>query len=806
MRTAIMQSGGRELAGRWVVSLPVIFRRYRRHIHAALLLVIGPWLAFVTLDRLAPLPVRQALGAQSVIVTAEDGTPLRAFADEEGVWRYPVSLDEVSPLYIEALLNYEDRWFYRHGGVNPFALLRAGVQWAWHGRVVSGGSTLSMQVARLIDPHPRTVAGKLRQMFRALQLEWHYDKREILELYVNLAPFGGPLQGVQAASYAYLGKPVRELSHAEAALLAVLPQSPSRLRPDRHAPRARRARDKVLRRLARFGVWPAQTVREARQEQVLQQFHAQPLIAPLLARRLRARHPQVGLIRTTLDAGLQLRLEDRLANYISRYPAGTSAAILVVDNETLAVRAYLGSARFGDARRFGHIDMVTALRSPGSTLKPFLYGMAMDAGLIHSESLLVDAPQNFDGYRPLNFTREFHGPVSVSYALQQSLNVPAVDLLARFGPQRFVARLRNAHIRLHLPDGRPNLSVILGGAGTRLETLVSAYTALARDGMSARLRYRPEDPLVQRPLLSAGAAWIIRDILESRARPELRNAGIRLAGWRRVAVKTGTSYGLQDAWALGVTDRYTLGVWVGRPDGTASPGEYGAVTAVPLLFHLVDSMPDHALWGRRRPRPATVRQTTVCWPLGGEPDPRHPAACQVRRTAWVLGDQVPLTLPDRIEARWTPRLQTVWVDADSGQRVGAACEREGGARQARTLVRWPVALEPWLTPTQRRASLPPRWAEGCVPQGIPIERSLRIVGLAPRTVVRRAGPNAPRPAVALRAVGARGALFWLVNGRLVNTTGPNGGWRYPLRRPGRYEITALDENGGYDRVLVKYVP
>lgn len=772
-----------------------------------LAVLLGPWLAFLALDRLAPLPLAGAMGARSVIVTAADGTPLRAFADAEGVWRYPVSLDAVSPLYIEALLNYEDRWFYRHGGINPFSLARAGGQWLANGRVVSGGSTLTMQVARLIDPHPRTVVGKLRQMFRALQLEWHYDKREILELYVNLAPFGGPLQGVQAASYAYLGKPAKELSHAEAALLAVLPQSPSRLRPDRHARRAQRARDKVLRRLARFGVWSAQTVAEARAEGVLQQFHARPLVAPLLARRLRARYPGEGVIRTTLDAGLQMRLEDRLANYIGRYPAGTSAAILVVDNRTLAVRAYLGSAGFGDARRFGHIDMITALRSPGSTLKPFLYGMALDEGLIHSESLLVDAPQDFDGYRPLNFTREFNGPVSVSYALRHSLNVPAVDLLDRLGPRRFVARLRNAGIRLQLPAGRPNLAVILGGVGTRLETLVSAYTALARDGRAGRLRYRPEAPREERPLLSPGAAWIVRDILEQAPRPGLRSAALRFPAWRRVAVKTGTSYGLQDAWALGVTDRYTIGVWVGRPDGTAQPGEYGAVTAVPLLYEVVDSMPDPAPWGWRRPRSDEVRQTTICWPLGGEPDPRHPEACQVRRKAWVLGTQVPLTLPDRVEARWAPRLQTVWVDAASGRRVNAACAREGMARTARTLVRWPLALEPWLSPAQRKRALPPPWAPGCRPADTPLTaHALRIAGVAPRTVVRRAGPRAPRPAVALRAIGARGRIYWLVNGRLARTTGAAGSWRYEFRRPGRYAITALDENGAYDRVLIKYLP
>ena len=362
------------------------------------------WLA----DRVWPLPLPKDDLAR--VVLAEDGTPLWRFADANGVWRYPVSTDQVSAYYLDALLTYEDRWFFRHPGVNPLALGRAAWQNLTGGRVLSGGSTLSMQVARLLDPHERTLTGKVRQLWRTAQLEWHLSKDQILNLYLNRAPFGGTLQGVAAASWAYLGKSPQHLTHSEAALLAVLPQAPSRLRPDRHPARAQVARDKVLRRVAEYRVWPQTAVDEALQEPLLLAPRLEPSLAPLLARRLNRPHSPP-LIRTTLDANLQRRLEDLLLGWRARLPDHTSAAIVVVETENMAVRAYLGSVDINDTRRFGHVDMISALRSPGSTLKPFLYGMAMDAGLIHSESLLQDVPRRYGDYRPGNFSMGFSGPV-----------------------------------------------------------------------------------------------------------------------------------------------------------------------------------------------------------------------------------------------------------------------------------------------------------------------------------------------------------------------------------------------------------
>ncbi|KPW91592.1 Penicillin-binding protein 1C [Pseudomonas savastanoi] len=512
---------------------------------AIILLIALLWLA----DRLWPLPLPKDDLAR--VVLAEDGTPLWRFADANGVWRYPVSNEQVSPYYLEALLTYEDRWFYSHPGVNPLALVRATWQNLSSARVVSGGSTLSMQVARLLDPHSRTLSGKFRQLWRTLQLEWHLSKDEILSLYLNRAPFGGTLQGVAAASWAYLGKSPHNLTRAEAALLAVLPQAPSRLRPDRHPQRAQAARDKVLRRLAEFQVWPQASVDEALEEPLWLAPRQEPSLAPLLARRLN-RPNSPPLIRTTLDASLQRRMEDLLMGWRARLPERTSAAILVVEAENMAVRAYVGSVDINDAKRFGHVDMVTALRSPGSTLKPFLYGMALDAGLIHSESLMQDVPRRYGDYRPGNFSTGFGGPVAASSALSMSLNLPAVQLLEVYGPKRFAAELRNGGVPLTLPPlAEPNLALILGGAGSRLEDLVTGYSAFARGGRSADVRLQPQDRLRERQMMSPGAAWIIRRILSGQSRPDI-DPRAELVQRPQLAWKTGTSYGFRDAWAIGV--------------------------------------------------------------------------------------------------------------------------------------------------------------------------------------------------------------------------------------------------------------
>jgi len=746
-------------------------------------------LMVLVLDRLFPLPTPGRNAPYAVVVLARDGTPLRAFPDREHVWRHPVALSEVSPYYVEALIGYEDKLFHWHAGVNPFALARAAGQWLWHGRVISGGSTLTMQVARIIDPTPRTVRGKLRQIARAIQLEMHYSKSEILTLYLNYAPMGGVLEGVESASRAYLYKPAKRLTHAEAALLAVLPQSPSLLRPDRYPQRARAARDKVLQRMR--SRWGEEVVADALTEPVTAQRVREPLLAPLLAERMRQTARNKMRIDTTIDPAAQALLESLLLDRVRELPPRVSLAAMVMDNVTLEVLAYAGSADFSDAARFSHVDMVRAPRSPGSALKPFLYGLALDEGLIHSESLLADAPQSFSGYQPGNFQQSFHGMVSVSEALVKSLNVPAVEVLERLEPARFVAMLRRGGLRLEFPrEASPNLSVILGGAGATLEDLVGAYSSLARQGLAGTPRFTPNAVRQEQRMMSAGAAFIVRDILESGG-----PTGRAVDGAKGIAWKTGTSFGFRDAWAIGVSDRYTIGVWVGRPDGTPNPGFFGANVAAPLLVDAFAAMPGGNV-ATTHPRPDSVTQEKICWPLGTRLTEQSAALCPLQRSAWILNGAAPPTFSDRL--RSGSARYAYYVDDKSGLRVAPECSQR--SMQRVEAARWPAALEPWLDAGLRARVLPPPWSPACAAQQRP-ESGLKIVGLNQGEILRRAnGREAPRVRLEIR--GQPGAVHWMMNGKMLDSAAQGTAQIVEFSEAGRFDITAFDDQGRYDRVSV----
>lgn len=753
------------------------------------------WLA----DRLAPPPLSRIDAPGSTLVLARDGTPLRAFADKDGVWRYRTQLSEVSPTYLAALLHYEDRWFFRHPGVNPASLLRAALQALRTGRVVSGGSTLSMQVARMLEPIPHSLAGKFKQIWRALQLEWRFDKREILAMYLNLAPFGGAIEGVQAASFAYLGKPVSALSDAESALLVVLPQAPSRLRPDRHPEQAQRARDKVIARLVELRLWTAARAYDARIEQVAARRLRSPMRAALLAQRLRSRQPGRAVIPTTIDAPIQARVEARVEAQLRRLPERNSVAVLVVRNDTLETLAYVGSAALLDSSRAGHVDMVRAPRSPGSTLKPFLYGMALDQGLIHSMSLLVDAPQSFDGYQPGNFMESFQGPVSATQALRLSLNVPAVDLLDRVGVVRFSSALENAGVRLRMSESAvPNLSIILGGAASTLEELVGAYVALAREGRAARVRLLPEEPLVERYLLSAGAAFIVRRMLE---RDPADNYSVRVfdsASRVSLAWKTGTSYGFRDSWALAVTPEHTLGVWIGRPDGTPLPGQYGAVTALPLLIEIVDGLPSKQTRELGVP-PKTVAEREICWPLGTEPEASLAHHCHRRLDAWVLNNTLPRTFSDRQIDSWRGAVLQFWRDRVSGERRNLSCLN--ASAELTTVARWPALAYPWLSGRVRALAQVPTLARGCAADEF--SAGLRIGGITDGSVLRNPSNKLGAIRTSVRALGTDTSVSWLLNDRYLGKSQADSPIEIRFERDGDYRVVAIDAAGSFASVQLR---
>lgn len=744
---------------------------------ASVLLVCAVWMA----DKIWPLPLREVNPAR--VVVAHEGTPLWRFADADGIWRYPVTLEEVSPRYLEALINYEDRWFWKHPGVNPLSILRAAWQDLSSGRVISGGSTLTMQVARLLDPHPRTFGGKFRQLWRALQLEWHLSKRDILTLYLNRAPFGGTLQGIGAASWAYLGKPPAQLSYSEAALLAVLPQAPSRLRPDRWPDRAEAARNKLLERMAIQGIWSPHQVEESREEPVWLTPRQMPQLAPLFSRMMLGKN-QGDKIVTTLDAGLQRQLEELAQNWKGRLPARSSLAMIVVDHTDMSVRGWVGSVDLNDDSRFGHVDMVKAIRSPGSVLKPFIYGLALDDGLIHPASLLQDVPRRSGDYRPGNFDSGFHGPVSMSEALVRSLNLPAVQVLEAYGPKRFAAQLRNIGLPLYLPAGAaPNLSLILGGAGARLEDMVAGYSAFARHGKAGILRLQPGDPLIERTLMSPGAAWIIRRILADEAQPLPDSALPRVAP---LAWKTGTSYGYRDAWAIGLNARYVIGIWTGRPDGTPVAGQFGYASAIPLLNQVNNLLLARGASLPEDPRPQSVTRGVVCWP-GGQSLPPGDSNCRRRLASWQLEDAQPPTLLLPEQEGVSGIRFPIWLDK-AGRRVAADCPQA----QEQMLIVWPLPLEPWLPASERRSARLPLASTTCPPHGQDPALPLSLSGVRDGAIVKRL-PGAAEASVTIQSSGGAGERWWFLNGEPLQERGRSITLR--LREKGDYQLLAMEAGG-----------
>ena len=531
---------------------------------------------------LPPLDL-SAASNRSTVVLDREGKLLRPFLTTDGRWKLPVTNDDVDPRYLAMLKAYEDKRFDAHSGIDPLGMLRAAGQMLRHGRVVSGGSTLTMQVARLLEPRDeRTLTAKLRQAVRAVELERRFGKNEILDLYLNLAPFGGNLEGVRAASFAYFGKEPKRLSTAEAALLVALPQSPETRRPDRFAEAARKARARVLARVERAGIATAGEVAAAREEEIPTERRPFPNLSPHVAEQVVVEVPAQRVHRLSLDARLQKSLEGLARERSLGLAPQVSIAILAVDNETGTVRASVGGVDYFAAERAGSLDLTRALRSPGSALKPFIYALAFDNGIAHPETMLEDRPARYGAYVPENFDMTFQGMVSARKALQLSLNVPAVELLSALGPQRFLSRLRDAGVSIAMPKegGAPGLAVGLGGLGITLQDLTRAYVGLARGGEMLPLRFREEAPAGDMPpihLVESVAAWYVADTLLGAPPPLNAVPG-------RIAYKTGTSYGYRDAWAVGFDRKHTIGVWVGRADNGAVPGLVGRAVAAPILF------------------------------------------------------------------------------------------------------------------------------------------------------------------------------------------------------------------------------
>ncbi|MER8702079.1 penicillin-binding protein 1C [Mesorhizobium sp. M1273] len=533
------------------------------------------------LDRAFPPPLPAALTV-STEVQDRDGQLLRAFATPDGYWRLATSLDQVDKQFVDMLVTYEDKRFWDHQGVDVLALARAAGQFATSGHIVSGGSTLPMQLARLIEPRDsRSLGSKIKQVLRALQIERRLSKREILERYLTLAPYGGNLEGVRAASLAYFGKEPKRLTVSEAALLVALPQLPEKRRPDRNLDVAHAARDRVLTRMVSAGLLGEREAARAALDDVSGLRRTLPALAAHAAYTMLSKAIPGQKLQLTIRKSVQEGLEQVAKDAAARLGPRLSVAMVLADARTGDILGEVGSADFFDASRSGWIDMTKVVRSPGSTLKPFIYGLAFEQGLVAQEMLIEDSPADFSGYRPKNFDMGYQGDVSIRQALQLSLNVPAIRVLDAVGPARLMARFRQADVTPILPvNEAPGLAIGLGGVGVTLRDLVQLYAGLANGGKAHTLHDGTEPANAERStttILDGQATWQITDILSGVKPPQG-------AAQRGIAYKTGTSYGYRDAWSVGFDGRYVLGVWVGRPDAGAVPGLSGYVSAAPILF------------------------------------------------------------------------------------------------------------------------------------------------------------------------------------------------------------------------------
>ena len=577
---------------------------------------------FILVSFLFPLPAPKP---SSLVIYDRHGKFLHAYLTDDDMWRFKTDIGEIPSHFKELLLFKEDRYFYYHPGVNPFAVIRAGIHNILSGRRVSGASTITMQVARLLEPKNRTWGNKLIEIFRALQLEWKYSKEEILCMYLSMIPLGGNIEGLQSAAMLYYQTPIDRLNTAQLFDLILIPNNPNGLRPDKfperlHQERLVRSRPFFQKHILTpddslvFAQTPTSAVRKQ-----MEQY------APHYCLHIKQLVSKQNSYRTSLDLDIQQSVERLLKNHLRmwRLLGVQNGAVMVIENKTMQVAAYAGSESFEDSASFGQVDAVQALRSPGSTLKPFLYALHMEMGILTPKTRLLDVPYDAEGYAAENYDGTYAGMVFADDALRKSLNVPMVRLLKNAGLTSFESLLHNLGFEsLESQHGRLGLSMILGGCGITLEELTAGYAAIANSGKYAPPRYLNDTSVVQRTrVFSDATAYMITEILSGMNRPDLPNNIESAVNLPAIAFKTGTSYGRRDAWTMGYSAEYTVGVWVGNVTNKGNPDLAGSKSAAPLLVDIFNSI------SRKNqkyilPVPGDINIRDVCVESGKLPTPR----------------------------------------------------------------------------------------------------------------------------------------------------------------------------------------
>jgi penicillin-binding protein 1C len=567
------------------------FRRIRKRYKVLILSPFLLFLLFLTLDLIFPFRIKTDY---SQLVLAEDSSILHVFLSKDDKWRIKTELHEITPLLYKSIIYKEDKYFRFHLGINPVSIVKALFRNIQKGRVVSGASTITMQVARLLKPGKRTYKNKILEMFRAMQLEFHYSKNDILLMYINLVPYGGNIEGMKSASLIYYEQMPEALSLAQVISLSIIPNNPSKLVLGKNNSKILEERNAWLKRLHERKIFSSSEIRTAMCEPVIGYRHATPRLAPHFSLLLRGRFPEKHIIHSTLKTDIQQKTESLVYNYIRRCNSTyiNNAAVLVLNNYSGQVEAYVGSADFHNHETQGQVNGIQAIRSPGSALKPFLYALAIDQGLITPKYIIYDIPSNFKGYTPQNYDSEFRGRISTEDALAQSLNIPAVKILEMTGLENFIDKLADLGFLRILSDRKKlGFSVALGGCGVSLEELTQAYASFANEGIYKKYKYLLDDHYPEHDtLFSAESCYMITQILSKSNRPDFPGEYESTVHLPKIAWKTGTSYGRRDAWSVGYNKKYTIGVWVGNFPGYGVPDLHGAGYAAPLLFEIFNCL------------------------------------------------------------------------------------------------------------------------------------------------------------------------------------------------------------------------
>ncbi len=746
----------------------------------------------LALDALCPFPLARLRRQPATVVFDRNGDPMRIILPPDHKFRIAVSLDELPPELTRAVLASEDRWFWRHPGVNPMAVVPAVMMNARARRRVSGASTIPMQIARMVEPKSRTLPGKVREAFRAVQLTLHTTKRQQLEAYLNMAPYGGNVEGIGAASYVYFGKPVSKLSIGEIAFLTTLPRQPNRFDPLRDAAAATRARDRVLRELRDRGLFTTAQIEAAMQQKLPHARRKPPFVAPHFCDYAVQQCGGRPLIATTLDPRIQAVAEQQVRARIASLRAWgvEQTSVVVIDIRTREVVAMVGSAQFFDPQRQGQVNGAVARRSPGSTLKPLLYAKEFDDGSLIPDSILLDVPADYSGYVPENYDGTYRGRVTARDALIQSLNATAVKLLSEEGVDEFVTFLRRGGVTtLDRDPRRYGLPLILGAGDVRLIDLTNLYATLGDGGM-----YKPPRIFLgQRPtangqrLISEESSALVTDILTQLRRPDMPRAWALTRDVPSVAWKTGTSYGHRDAWSVGYSDRYAIGVWAGNFDGHGQKGLSGSEFAAPLLFDLFRAVEGNA--GRPR-KPQVAAGTIEVCSLSHQLPTEH---CREReRVAYIAG---------RTRLRACPMHRPIFVDEKSGERLAGACVASHPHRQVVATIYPPELVAYWRAQNEPFEQLPPL-APSCT--DIASDAKPRIVSPDPSTPYRlRRGAPLEFQEILLSAQSSDAAtLFWFEDGLLV-ASGDASRRMFLRPRRGLHQLVVVDDAGRSDAVTYR---